>query len=84
MRSAEGLVVLKRFLLIFSDLILDSKVDPGNPNISSDGSSSTDTFEFKFLQNTQESDLRLNSALKCDLSKRMPFEWEKHRGIDYR
>jgi hypothetical protein len=29
MRSAEGLVVLKRFLLIFSDLIFDSKVDPG-------------------------------------------------------
>jgi len=29
MRSAEGLLVLKRFLLIFSDLIFDSKVDPG-------------------------------------------------------
>ena len=33
MRSAEGLVVLKRFLLIFSDLILDSKADPGNPTL---------------------------------------------------
>ena len=74
MRSVDGFVVLKRFLLIFSDLILDSKVDPGSPNISSDGSSSTDTFEFMFLQNTEERDLGLNSALKCGLSKRMPFE----------
>ena len=34
MRSAEGFVVLKRFLLIFSDLILDSKVDPGKPSLA--------------------------------------------------
>ena len=27
MRFAEGVIVLKRFLLIFSDLIFDSKVD---------------------------------------------------------
>src|SRR3989442_6691689 len=45
-----------------------------NPNIRSDGSSSTDTFEFTFLQNTQESGLYLNSALKCGSSKSMPFE----------
>jgi hypothetical protein len=31
MRSVEGSVVLKRFLLIFSDLIFDSRVDPGIP-----------------------------------------------------
>src|SRR6266853_1044644 len=34
MRSAEGFVVLKRFLLIFSDLIFDSKVDPGKPSLT--------------------------------------------------
>src|SRR6266851_10013247 len=34
MRSAEGFVVLKRFLLIFSDLIFDSKVDPGKPSLA--------------------------------------------------
>src|SRR5260370_10379888 len=39
MRSAERIVVLKRFLLIFSDLIFDSKVDPGKPSLAaaSDG-----------------------------------------------
>src|SRR5229473_7298442 len=34
MRSAGGFVVLKRFLLIFSDLIFDSKVDPGKPSLA--------------------------------------------------
>src|SRR5229473_3439683 len=34
MRFAEGSVVLKRFLLIFSDLIFDSKVDPGKPSLA--------------------------------------------------
>src|SRR5216684_1300458 len=34
MRSAEGFVVLKRFLLILSDLIFDSKVDPGKPSLA--------------------------------------------------
>src|SRR5260370_10806677 len=34
MRSAEGVVVLKRFLSIFSDLIFDSKVDPGKPSLA--------------------------------------------------
>jgi hypothetical protein len=34
MRSAEGFVDLKRFLLIFSDLIFDSKVDPGKPSLA--------------------------------------------------
>src|SRR6266446_10923875 len=34
MRSAEGFVVLKRFLLIFSDLIFDSRVDPGKPSLA--------------------------------------------------
>jgi hypothetical protein len=34
MRSAEGFVVLKSFLLIFSDLIFDSKVDPGRPSLA--------------------------------------------------
>src|SRR5712692_9278200 len=34
MRSAEGFVVLKRFLQIFSDLIFDSKVDPGKPSLA--------------------------------------------------
>src|SRR5216684_8490240 len=35
MRSAaEGFVVLKSFLLIFSDLIFDSKVDPGKPSLA--------------------------------------------------
>ena len=34
MRSAEGFVVLKGFLLIFSDLIFDSKVDPGKPSLA--------------------------------------------------
>src|SRR5712664_3564308 len=34
MRSAEGFVVLKRFLLIFSDLIFDSKVDLGKPSLA--------------------------------------------------
>jgi hypothetical protein len=33
------------------------------PNIRSDGSSSTDTLEFVFLQNTQESDLSLGRKL---------------------
>ncbi len=43
------------------------------PNIGSDGASSTETFEFMCLQNTQESDLCLNSALKCGSANRMPF-----------
>src|SRR5882724_8330974 len=34
MRSVEGSVVLKRFLLIFSDLIFDSRVDPGTPSLA--------------------------------------------------
>src|SRR5216683_2644660 len=34
MRSAEGFEVLKRFLLIFSDLIFDSRVDPGIPSLA--------------------------------------------------
>lgn len=34
MRSAEGLVVLKRFLSILNDLIFDSKVDPGRPSLT--------------------------------------------------
>ena len=34
MRSAEGFVVLKSFLLILSDLIFDSKVDPGKPSLA--------------------------------------------------
>src|SRR6266851_2517543 len=34
MRSAEGFVVLKGFLLIFSDLIFDSKMDPGKPSLA--------------------------------------------------
>src|SRR6266849_8064834 len=33
MRSAEGFILLKRFLLIFRDLIFDSKVDPGKPSL---------------------------------------------------
>src|SRR5216683_167058 len=32
-RSTEGSVVLKRCLLIFSDLICDSRVDPGMPSL---------------------------------------------------
>src|SRR5712692_3274102 len=34
MRSAEGFVVLKRLLLIFSDLIFDSTVDSGKPSLA--------------------------------------------------
>ncbi len=34
MRAVEGSVVLKRFLLIFSDLIFDSRVDPGIPSLA--------------------------------------------------
>src|SRR6266849_1947434 len=34
MRSAEGFEVLIRFLLIFSDLIFDSRVDPGIPSLA--------------------------------------------------
>src|SRR5260370_14732425 len=34
MRSAEGFVVLKGFLLILSDLIFDSRVDPGKPSLA--------------------------------------------------
>ena len=34
MRSAEGVVVLKGFFLILSDLIFDSKVDPGRPSLA--------------------------------------------------
>src|SRR5260221_13388318 len=35
MRSAaEGFAVLKCFLLIFSDLIFDSRVDPGRPSLA--------------------------------------------------
>src|SRR6267143_1246980 len=34
MRSVEGSVVLKRFLLIFRDLIFESKVDPGIPSLA--------------------------------------------------
>src|SRR6266851_3970300 len=34
MRCAEGFVVLKCFLLILSDLIFDSKVDPGKPSFA--------------------------------------------------
>jgi hypothetical protein len=34
MRSAEGFVVLKRFLLIFSELIFDSRVDHGMPSLA--------------------------------------------------
>src|SRR6202040_3349703 len=34
MRSSEGSVALKRFLLIFSDFIFDSRVDPGRPSLA--------------------------------------------------
>src|SRR5258707_6394237 len=34
MLSAEGFVVLKSFLLILSDLIFDSKVEPGKPSLA--------------------------------------------------
>src|SRR5216684_8748649 len=34
MRSAEGVVVLKGFFSILSDLIFDSKVDPGRPSLA--------------------------------------------------
>src|SRR6266849_8228748 len=34
MRSAEGFEVLIRFLLIFSDLTFDSRVDPGIPSLA--------------------------------------------------
>ena len=34
MRSVEGSVALKRFLLIFSDLIFESSVDPGIPSLA--------------------------------------------------
>src|SRR5260370_41566099 len=68
MRSAEGLVVLKGFVLIFSVLIFSVliffRMDPVLPTRS----------EFMFLQNTQENDLCFNSAVKCGSSKRMPFE----------
>src|SRR5260370_25003374 len=43
------------------------------PNIGSGGCSSTDTFAFMFLQNTQETILCLNCALKCGLAKGLPF-----------
>jgi hypothetical protein len=43
-------------------------------NISPDGSSSTDTFEFMFLQNMQESDLRLGRKLS-DFIVKAPFSW---------
>src|SRR5260370_13462520 len=33
-RCSEGSVVLKRCLLIFSDLIFDSRVDPGMPSLA--------------------------------------------------
>src|SRR6266851_2459823 len=33
-RFTEGSVVLKRFLLTFSDLIFDSRVDPGMPSFA--------------------------------------------------
>src|ERR1700681_1095176 len=33
MRSVEGSLVLNRFLLIFRDLIFESKVDPGIPSL---------------------------------------------------
>src|SRR5260370_41150099 len=33
-RFTEGSVVLKRCLLIFSDLIFDSRVDPGMPSLA--------------------------------------------------
>src|SRR5260370_12194502 len=66
-----------------SDSRLQVTIGGGNhSNISSNGSSSTDTFEFMFLQNTQESDLCLNSALKCGLSKRMPFEAGETSGVE--
>src|SRR5258707_6604438 len=34
MRSAERFVDLKAFVLIFSDLIFDSNVDPGKPSLA--------------------------------------------------
>src|SRR5271165_3665160 len=34
MRSVEGSVALKRFLLIFRDLIFESSVDPGIPSLA--------------------------------------------------
>jgi len=34
MRFVEGSAVLKRFLLIFSDLIFESRVDPGRPSLA--------------------------------------------------
>src|SRR4029077_1344372 len=33
-RFRDGYAVLKRFLLIFSDLIFESRVDPGIPNLA--------------------------------------------------
>ena len=41
MRSAEGLVVLKRFLLILSDLIFDSRIDSVSPTRSNSCSCKT-------------------------------------------
>ncbi len=66
MRSAQGFVVLKRLLLIFS----------------LDGSSSTDSFEFMFLQNTQESDLCLTLLSNEVYRKGCLLRREQHRGIE--
>jgi hypothetical protein len=40
-----------------------------HPNIGLDGSNSTDTLEFVFLQNTQQSDLRLGRKLSNFIEK---------------
>jgi hypothetical protein len=75
MRSAEGFVVLKRFLLIFSDLIFDSKVDPGKPNNSGDGIQFHRHLRIHVpAKHATEQSVSLNSALNSGLSKRMPFE----------
>src|SRR5260370_5597782 len=54
---------------------LQIAVTSGNhSNISSDGSSSADTFEFMFLQDTQKRDLRLGRKVSdCNEGKRASF-----------
>src|SRR5260370_36536810 len=53
-----------------SDSSLQVAVGSGNhPNIGLDGPSSTDTLEFVFLQNTQQSDLRIGRKLPNFIEK---------------
>jgi len=60
-----------------------SRFRSGNhPNIGLDGYSSTDTLEFMFMQNTQQSDLRLGRSYPTSSRKIVPSFGQPRSGLN--